>query len=113
MHPEHEDFREFLSFIENVRRASRRLLERIGMLESGFRMSRKIVDVFSEGIHFVRKIAISDTLGVTNAMVRAQRKDFGEEEGSTSHPRGKQWLTVYRAHKVRKMICASRESFLC
>ena len=89
MHPENEDFREFLRFVENVRGASRRLLERIGMLESGFRMFRKVADVFSEGIQFARKnskIAISDTLGVHNAMVRAQTKDFGEEKGSTSHP---------------------------
>ena len=42
----------------------------------------------------ILKMAISDTLGLTNAMVRAQRKDFGEEKGSTSHPSGKQWLTV-------------------
>ena len=55
MHLENEDFREFLSFIENVRGASRRLLERIGMLESGCRMFRKVVDVFSEGIQFARK----------------------------------------------------------
>ena len=48
----------------------------------------------------ISKIAISDTLGVDNAMVRAQTKDVGEEKGSTSHPRGKQWLTVYRAHQV-------------
>ena len=59
------------------------------MLESGLRTSRKVVYVFSEGIQFARKIpkiAISDTLGLTNAMVRAQRKDAGEEKGSTSHP---------------------------
>ena len=89
MHPENEDFREFLSFIENVRGVSRRLPERIRMLESGLRMFRKVAEVFSEEIQFARKIpkiAISDTMGLTNAMVRAQRKDIGEEKVSTSHP---------------------------
>ena len=42
MHPENEDFREFFSFVESVRGASRRLLERIGMLESASRMFGKV-----------------------------------------------------------------------
>ena len=50
MHPKNEDFREILNFVEGDRGAPRRLLERIGTLESGFRMSRKLVDVFLEGI---------------------------------------------------------------
>ena len=55
MHPKSEDFREFLSFVESVREASRMLLKRIGMPESAFRMSGKVRRCVSEGIQFARK----------------------------------------------------------
>ena len=89
MHPENEDFREFSRFVESVRGSSGKLLERIEMPEDAFRMLKKVRRCVSEGIDFCEKIkknAISYRHGFANAIVREQKKDFGNEEGSTSHP---------------------------
>ena len=45
-----QDFCEFLSFVESVRGASKRLLENNETLESAFRMLGRSVDVFEKGL---------------------------------------------------------------
>ena len=75
--PKSEDFREFSRFVESVRGPSRKVLERIGMLENAPRMCRKVHryvfrrDAVCEKI---KKIAISHRDGSANARVREQKK---------------------------------------
>ena len=88
MHSKSEDCREIVSFVERVLGASGRLPERVGTIRNAFRMGITLC-VF-EGIHFARKIReIPDFASrwvIANVLVRAQKEEFGMEEGSTSHP---------------------------
>ena len=104
MYFKNEDFREFSRFVESVRGSSRQLLERIELLENAFGISGKVRRCVSEGIRLaikIRKIAISRRDGFANARVREKkRKISGRRKALRVTPRGKQWLTVYRAHQV-------------
>ena len=72
MHPKNEDFLEFLSFIESVRGASKRLLKSNDTLESPFRMVGKDLGCVLKGSRFARKIVENGDFSLRRVTVNAR-----------------------------------------
>ena len=48
----------------------------------------------------LKKMRFLTTIGVTDATIRVKKKKFGKGKALRVIPRGKHWLTVYRATQV-------------
>ena len=77
MHPQNEDFRGILSFVESDRGSSRKLLERIEILEIVTRLFGKVPDAILKGFGLRgknAKNAIFHHLYSISWLVRVQKK---------------------------------------
>ena len=104
MHPENEDFREFSGFVEIIPGESGRLLERLKKFESAFINVRMDLNWFFEGESICKRIVekcdFSSRRVPPMQWFVCKRKISGRKKALRVIPRGKQWLTVYRAHQV-------------
>ena len=83
------------------------------MFESAFRMVGKDLGCVLKGSRFARKLLENSDFSLRRVTVNAmQRTISGRRKALRVIPRGKRWLTVYRAHQVvAKMLGGFSENY--